>query len=289
MGRCVLAAGLVAALAVVGLGSPARAIAASASGAEVRRLASLAAAGDQAALDALRAIDEVDGARVDLARSLPASVRAPAAAPRLETLAVQPSAAAGDAETARADAQRLLAGPPYTRRHRQGILHDALARIGSAIEAVARPFGRFGHPLGWLLIGIVIAAACGAGLALARARARRVSVGRASRARGGDARARADAGQLERLADAAEAGGEIELALRLRFEAGLVRLDRAGAIVLRDSTTSGAVSEALGPSSFDPLAATHDDVVYGGRAAAGRDLAEARAAWPRVLDEASRR
>jgi hypothetical protein len=108
------------------------------------------------------------------------------------------------------------------------------------------------------------------------------------RARAAGGRRAADPAELERRADAAERAGDTEAALRLRFEAGLVRLDRAGAIVLRDSTTSGAVLRTLGPSSFDELASRHDDVVYGGRPAGSDDLESARALWPRVLEEAGR-
>ncbi len=68
-----------------------------------------------------------------------------------------------------------------------------------------------------------------------------------------------------------------------------MRLDHAGAIRLRESTTSGGVRATLGPSGFDELADAHDDVVYGGRPIAPDDLAAARERWPELLDEVRRR
>ena len=75
---------------------------------------------------------------------------------------------------------------------------------------------------------------------------------------------------LDRRADAAEAAGDLEAALRLRFRAGLLRLDARGAIEFRPSISTYEVRRTLHSDDFDALAATFDDVVYGGRAAARR-------------------
>ena len=88
---------------------------------------------------------------------------------------------------------------------------------------------------------------------------------------------------LERRADAAEAAGDLEAALRLRFRAGLLRLDARGAIEFRPSISTYEVRRALRSDDFDALAATFDDVVYGGRPPATDDLAAARERWPRVV------
>ena len=111
------------------------------------------------------------------------------------------------------------------------------------------------------------------------ARARRdAAARRALAARDEDPRA------LERRADAAEAAGDLEAALRLRFRAGLLRLDARGAIEFRPSISTHEVRRALRSEDFDALAATFDDVVYGGRAADAADVAEARERWPRGRD-----
>ena len=100
---------------------------------------------------------------------------------------------------------------------------------------------------------------------------------------------RADPGRLEREADAAERRGDLDVALRLRFRAGLLRLDRAGAIHFRPSITTGQVARRLRLPSFDDLAITFDAVAYGGRHASATDLQSARAEWPRVLERAAPR
>ena len=94
---------------------------------------------------------------------------------------------------------------------------------------------------------------------------------------------------LERQADAAEASGDLETALRLRFRAGLLRLDARGAIVFRPSISTVEVRRALRSQDFDSLAATFDDVVYGGRPPDGEDVAAARERWPAVVSAARER
>ena len=88
---------------------------------------------------------------------------------------------------------------------------------------------------------------------------------------------------LERQADAAEASGDLEAALRLRFRAGLLRLDRRGAIEFRPSISTHEVRRAVRSEDFDALAATFDDVVYGGREPETADVKEARERWPEVV------
>ena len=56
---------------------------------------------------------------------------------------------------------------------------------------------------------------------------------------------------LERQADAAEASGDLEAALRLRFRAGLLRLDRRGAIEFRPSISTHEVRRAVRSEDFD--------------------------------------
>ena len=94
---------------------------------------------------------------------------------------------------------------------------------------------------------------------------------------------RDDPRTLERLAAEAEAAGEFEKALRLRFRAGLLRLDADGAIDYRPSISTREVSRKLRSQDFDALALTFDDVVYGGRAAEDADVEEARSRWREVV------
>ena len=92
---------------------------------------------------------------------------------------------------------------------------------------------------------------------------------------------------LERRADAAEAAGDLEAALRLRFRAGLLRLDERGAIEFRPSISTYEVRRTLHSDDFDALATTFDDVVYGGRPPETDDLAAARERWPSVIKDAA--
>jgi hypothetical protein len=90
-----------------------------------------------------------------------------------------------------------------------------------------------------------------------------------------------------RRGDAAAAAGDLEAALRLRFRAGLLRLDARGAIDFRPSISTIEVRRRLHDDDFDALAETFDDVVYGGRPPAADDLAAARERWPRVIEDAA--
>ena len=132
----------------------------------------------------------------------------------------------------------------------------------------------------WIFLAVVIA---GGGWFVAR----RILTGRvqaSTQAERDEAEARGeDPRALDRRADAAEAAGELEAALRLRFRAGLLRLDARGAIEFRPSISTYEVRRALHSDDFDSLAATFDDVVYGGRPPENDDLAAARERWPAVV------
>ena len=75
-----------------------------------------------------------------------------------------------------------------------------------------------------------------------------------------------DPHQLERAAERAERDGDWELAVRLRFRAGLLRLDRRRVLVYRPSLTTGEVARATGSRSFAEIGDRFDAIVYGGRA-----------------------
>lgn len=119
---------------------------------------------------------------------------------------------------------------------------------------------------------------------------RRSRTGAAVRRRGRGDRAEEslDPVRLEREADDAEQRGDLDRALRLRFRAGLLRLDDVGAISFRPSLTSGQVARKLRLPAFDELAITFDGVAYGDRRASLDDVRRARQRWPRVLAESQR-
>ena len=88
--------------------------------------------------------------------------------------------------------------------------------------------------------------------------------------------AREDPDALERRAREAAARGDHELALRLGFRAGVVRLHRRGRIDAEESLSTGEIARAVGSPGFDRAAARFDEVVYGGRHAAADDVDAAR-------------
>jgi hypothetical protein len=273
------------------LAAPARADDVSA--AELRALAARAA-DDPAALAALRRVDSVDGRPFDAGRLL-AAADGDELERRLEVLAGGGGAAGADPGRARAEAAEILSERRFREEEVPRPFRGALAWVGDRLRPVGEaaimvvdwlagplPGGRSTF---WVLVSL-------GALAVAAVVASRVVRGRAhaaterARAAGGGA---ADPRRLEREADEAERRGELERALRLRFRAGLHRLQRAEAIPARDSLTSGEVAAALRSDDFDRAASTFDEVVYGRRPAVPRDVESSREAWARVLERAAAR
>ncbi len=137
----------------------------------------------------------------------------------------------------------------------------------------------------WTVIALfvlVVAALVTRQLARRRVEVEARGVGRRARGRSEDPAA------LERLADEAERRGDLEVAIRLRFRAGLLRLGRARALPLRPSLRTREARRALRSSRFDRLARDFDEVVYGGRSPSAADVEVARTEWPQVVAEARR-
>ena len=70
-----------------------------------------------------------------------------------------------------------------------------------------------------------------------------------------------DPRELERVADDAERAGDYALALRLRFQAGVMRLQMNGRIRRGRTTTTRAIGRQLRLREFDDLGRTFDAVV----------------------------
>jgi hypothetical protein len=263
------------------LAAPAVARADEVSTRELRALAA-AAATDPSALARLRRVDAVGGAPVDIEAALRGASGAELEG-RLAQLAEPVPVASGGGDP-RADARAVLAEERFQEDRVPGPFRRVLDWIG---DRVPNP------SLDWLddllpgtrsVVWIVLAAL----LAVAAAIVARLFLTRRVRAGVTAARLKAaardeDPRALDRRAEAAEAAGDLEAALRLRFRAGLLRLDQRGAIDFRASLSTAEVRGTLHSDAFDALAATFDDVVYGGRSATPADLAEARETWPAVL------
>jgi len=279
---------------------PAAARAEEATSAQVRALASDAQR-DPAALARLRRIDVVDGRRVALAdvlRGSDADVHA-----RLQALAASadapaPAGPAAPAAAARAreQARDVLAERRFQPTSVPAPLRSVRERIGETLRKLGRPFeDGFNWIAGWfpggsVLLSVVLAAlALGAAAALAARAAARRAGGATARGAGGRAHDRPSASQLRAQAEAAERRGELELALRLRFRAGLVDLDAHELIELRPALTNHELLRALPSATLAELVDGFEAIAYGGRPAAPDDVHRARDGWPRVVAEASAR
>lgn len=277
-----LTLGVAASVALLAL--PAAARAAEATKAEVRSLAA-AAPRDAAALERLRAVDRVDGQPLDLRRALATADRDELRA-RLGVLAEAPAAGRAEGDP-RAAARDVLDQRKYRRSTVPQPLRGPFERLGAWLDdlydwLVERvPGGGFGV---WALLAAIVLVL--AGVLSSRAVRRRVEEERAAatvaRRAGEDPRA------LEREADAAERRGDHATAIRLRFRAGLLRLDARGAIELRPGLTTGAIARTLRSPAFDDVAETFEEVAYGGRPATKADVAAAKTGWKTVLAERRR-
>jgi hypothetical protein len=271
--------------ALVALVAAPAALADSATGAEVKRLAASAAAGNATALAQLRRVDAVDGRPVDLAAALDAEGSELEA--RLATLAAAAPTQAG-AGDARREAEDILDERRFHESRVPRPLHGVLEWLGDKLRFVARPFDWLAArlPGGWTTLWIAIGALV---VLLAAFVATRLGACRGGRLLDAAASRRSgrapDPDRLERDAAEAERHGDLELALRLRFRAGLIRLARAEVIPGHEPLTSGQLRRLVGSRSFDRLALDLDEVVYGDLPASAEQVGRARESWPRVLQE----
>ncbi len=250
--------------------------------ATLRDLAGRAAAGDEAARDALTGIETVDGRPVDVAGLLEGAGADEAA--RLRALA------------AAADGDGSAPGPADARRQAEEIL--SAARFGGSELAPGRSLterifeliedfaawllpSAVGDSPGWVLAGLVVIAVA---LVLAvravrrlPARRRRPPAGAAS-AGGAD-----DPDELSRAADAAGAAGDYAGEVRLRFRAGLLYLHRRELLPFDPAMTTGRLARTLPGPAVRDVATSFDAIVYGGRPATAADARAARERWSEIL------
>ena len=188
---------------------------------------------------------------------------------------------------AREEARRILAERRYRGSDVPRPLHRLLVWIGDRFHFARHLFDWLSDVSGsstavWtVLAASVVAVAALVALRLAKRRTRRESELELAAA----ADSALGPQELERLAEEAERRGDLEVALRLRFRAGLLRLGRAHALELRPSLTTAEARRRLRNPRFDRLARSFDEIVYGRRPPHVEDVADARTEWPRVLEE----
>ena len=250
---------------------------------------------DESVVVELRRVDAVDGRPVDLAlaldgasgRDLEARLRALDPGPSVS----RPRGGTGGVDDPGAQARHIL----EERRFHPGSVprpfRGLFRTVGRWLRPVSEPLGRawsyvFSRAWSTGLIGAAVVLL--AVLVSVRVIRRRSAAG-VLRSRRDRWRGRADDPEdLERRAADAERAGDLALAVRLRFRAGLLRLDRAGVVVDRPALTTGALTRQLPSTELRDLAVTFEEVAYGGRPASPDDVAAARAGWTRVLEEVTR-
>lgn len=283
---------VVLAVAVLGVGPVGTAAAQSVSGAQLQALAERAV-DDPRALAQLRAVREVDGRPADLGRSL-GGAEGPALTARLRTLAAEgdtPAQSVVDSGAARRDAEAVLEGRRFQPSRVPRPFAGILTTIGRWLEPLSEPLEGLGARISEsraaqiALVVVVFAVAAAITRRLVGRRSPRAL--ERSRPLGFDTDG-LDPDVLEREAGSAERDGDLDRAVRLRFVAGVLRLDRAGAIAYRSSMTTGQLKAGLHSAPFAELAAAFDEIAYGGRPAEESDVETARTTWPRVLAEARR-
>lgn len=199
------------------------------------------------------------------------------------------------AAAAREQARDVLAerrfqpsGVPRPLREPRERIGEALRTLGEPLEAAFVFLAALlpgGPPVLWALLGALV---LGGAVALAtRAGARRARVVGGGGA--GAAGERLSPAGLRADADRAEARGDLDAALRLRFRAGLVELDARELIVLRPALTNHELLRAVPSPTLAGLVDGFEAVAYGGRPADDGDLRSARDGWPRVAGEAGGR
>jgi len=196
-----------------------------------------------------------------------------------------------DPDAARRTARDILTDPRFHPRRAPRPFAGFFRRLGElVVDPIIRFFRRIGDllpsvgSLPWLALAVavvIVALVITVKLSSGRGRQRFAAAGRGLHDEDG-----LDPEELERRAEEAERRGDLDAALRLRFRAGLVRLDDAGVVRLRPGLTNAAVSRALRSPRFDELAGDFDEVAYGGLPATTAQVATARTAWPALLETA---
>ena len=250
-----------------------------------------------AALEQLRAVNRVDGRPYDLNEAL-AGARGEELDARLReiaALAPRDGAPPSDPGSARGDAEDILSSNRYEGSDLPRPFKGVLDQIAEWLDPVGDWFRNAFNdiarviPGGDITLWSITAALLLVLLATLGSRTLRAHAEAGAEARASAAQPeRETPASLDRAADRAEREGDLEAALRLRFRAGLLRLDARDAIRFRPSISTREVSRALNSPEFDQLAALFDGVAYGGREPSREDLERSRRGWDAVLGETRR-
>jgi hypothetical protein len=189
-----------------------------------------------------------------------------------------------DSDRLRAEAERILAQPKYrtetTISERfNSWLSNLWYRFIEFLESVS---GLVGGPV--VLSIIVLASVVLVSVLITRNLGTRRVREIEERIRREHALARGvDPGELEEAAEAAAARGDHAGAVRLRFRAGLLRLDEQDLIRFEPGLTSAEIEALLQSPIFESLADRFDQIVYGHQTATADDYETATEGWAALL------
>lgn len=159
------------------------------------------------------------------------------------------------------------------------VYHHVLLKLGHG----------FGDAFGswWPYVLVVIAVVLGAmmGYVAFRRRTRLQLTDTHQRA---DRAPRQDPEELERQADAAVAANDFETAVRLWYQAGVLRLTLRGSITSGPMRTDAQLVRELPSKTLANLASRHAQIVYGRQRATSDDAQQAREGWRVVVNESTR-
>jgi len=259
----------------------------SSTGPEVRQTAEAVAAGD-ARPAALLEIDSIDGSPIDFPGLL-----AEDQATRIQVIARITTPAPIDIGQVEEQVSSILANPKYPTVSEPSWLDRLLAPVLRfwnriwlmVVDWLQLAFFWILEFLGtgiarWAGVAILLVATAGSAWVLGRRRARELER-RAVIER--ILELGLDPGELEELAASAHDRGDDAEAIRLRFVAGLLRLDGLGEIEFAPGLPNGAISQRLGSETFDLLASQFDRVVYGRQPVGADDHARCVASWNELL------
>ncbi|WP_320672171.1 DUF4129 domain-containing protein [Patulibacter defluvii] len=173
----------------------------------------------------------------------------------------------GEADRLRRTARELTGRGPDARDR-----GDAIDRLGD---------GSGGSGWAWRLLAVVVIAA----LVLLAVRLARRGPRRRPTAVRPAAASGPDLAALDRAADAAEAAGEHERSVVLRFRAGTLRLLDRGLLRPAAARTAGQVARGVEHPAIGPLAADYDRAAYGSHGVDADASRAAREGWRSVLAE----
>ncbi len=202
-----------------------------------------------------------------------------------------------DSDDLQARAEAIVSGSAYTGERESFLTDNPVTRfiddVMQRIRDWLSPSGEVGTgtprtevdpgrpSYGWLLLAALLVLAVAVAAVIAKRRLRAET----DQQRAIDVEHRGDAGELEDLAKAAEGAGRFEEALRLRFRAGLMRLDDLEVIAYDPALATGAVRSAVHMGEFDAVASQFERVAYSDYAPQRTDVTSHRQGWQTVLGE----